>query len=136
MRFVELGFAIAATSGTAEYLEAHGVPVETVVAKVGEDGGGRAVIDAVELIRSGKVQLVVNTPRVAGPGRRRPHPPGRQRPPGGVPHDGGRGQGGGGGHRRLGRPPLSVRSLQEYQPTASSSSRYDRAPASSWDGSR
>ena len=67
VRFVELGFSIAATSGTASYLEAHGVPVETVVAKVGEDGGGRSLVDAVELIRSAKVQLVVNTPRGVGP---------------------------------------------------------------------
>ncbi len=62
LRFVQLGFALAATSGTASYLEDHGVPVETVVAKVGEGG-----VDAVELIRSGKVRLVVNTPRGGGP---------------------------------------------------------------------
>jgi len=67
VRFVELGFSIAATSGTAAYLEAHGVPVETIVAKVGEDGDTDAGVDAVELIRSGKVQLVVNTPRGRGP---------------------------------------------------------------------
>jgi carbamoyl-phosphate synthase large subunit len=63
LRFVELGFSIAATAGTAEYLEEHGVPVETVVAKVGEQTGH----DAVDLIASGKVQLVVNTPRGRGP---------------------------------------------------------------------
>ncbi|HZN15589.1 MAG TPA: carbamoyl-phosphate synthase large subunit [Acidimicrobiales bacterium] len=59
LKFAELGFAIAATAGTAAYLEENGVPVETVVAKVGEATGS----DAVELISSGKVQLVVNTPR-------------------------------------------------------------------------
>jgi carbamoyl-phosphate synthase large subunit len=37
--------------------------VETIVAKVGSDVG----VDAVELIRSGKVQLVINTPRGRGP---------------------------------------------------------------------
>jgi carbamoyl-phosphate synthase large subunit len=63
MRFAELGFSIAATAGTAAYLEEHGVPVETIVAKVGSDDG----VDAVELIRSGKVQLVINTPRGRGP---------------------------------------------------------------------
>ncbi|HUS61240.1 MAG TPA: carbamoyl-phosphate synthase large subunit, partial [Acidimicrobiales bacterium] len=63
LRFVELGFAIAATSGTATFLEANGVPVETVVAKVGESTGQ----DAVDLIASGQVQLVVNTPRGRGP---------------------------------------------------------------------
>jgi carbamoyl-phosphate synthase large subunit len=62
-RFVELGFALAATAGTAEAVEAEGLPVATVVAKVGEGTG----VDAVELISSGKVDLVVNTPRGRGP---------------------------------------------------------------------
>jgi carbamoyl-phosphate synthase large subunit len=62
-RFVELGFAIAATAGTAEMLEQAGLPVDTVVAKVGEPVG----VDAVDLISSGKVDLVVNTPRGRGP---------------------------------------------------------------------
>ncbi|HUP85053.1 MAG TPA: carbamoyl-phosphate synthase large subunit [Acidimicrobiales bacterium] len=63
-RFVEAGFALAATVGTATYLEEHGVPVETVVAKVGEEHDGP---DAVSLISSGQIQLVVNTPRGRGP---------------------------------------------------------------------
>ena len=62
-RFVELGFALAATAGTAAAVEAEGLPVATVVAKVGEGTG----VDAVELISSGKVDLVVNTPRGRGP---------------------------------------------------------------------
>jgi carbamoyl-phosphate synthase large subunit len=62
-RFAELGFAIAATAGTADLLEANGLAVETVVAKVGEQVG----VDAVDLISSGKVDLVVNTPRGRGP---------------------------------------------------------------------
>jgi carbamoyl-phosphate synthase large subunit len=62
-RFAELGFSIAATAGTASELEANGVPVDTVVAKVGEPVG----VDAVELISSGKVDFVVNTPRGRGP---------------------------------------------------------------------
>ena len=72
-RFVAAGFTIAATKGTAEYLEQAGVPVRTVVAKVIVAGGGAApgradgAVDAVELIRSGQVQLVVNTPRGRGP---------------------------------------------------------------------
>jgi carbamoyl-phosphate synthase large subunit len=93
-RFVAAGFTIAATSGTAQYLEKAGVPVGTIVGKVtavgawpagpavqagpaAQAGGlvapagalGEAVdaVDAVELIRSGKVQLVVNTPRGRGP---------------------------------------------------------------------
>jgi carbamoyl-phosphate synthase large subunit len=62
-RFVELGFALAATTGTAAAVEAEGLPVATVVAKVGEGTGA----DAVELISSGKVDLVINTPRGRGP---------------------------------------------------------------------
>jgi carbamoyl-phosphate synthase large subunit len=60
--FVDAGFTIAATAGTADALEAAGVPVATRVAKVGEAGG----TDAVELISSGKVDLVVNSPRGRG----------------------------------------------------------------------
>ena len=62
-RFVELGFALAATSGTAAMLETEGLPVAVVVAKVGEGTG----VDAIDLISSGKVDLVVNTPRGRGP---------------------------------------------------------------------
>jgi len=58
-----LGFEIAATSGTADALEAAGVDVATRVAKLGEPGGA----DAVELIDSGRIQLVVNSPRGRGP---------------------------------------------------------------------
>ncbi|HEY5023850.1 MAG TPA: carbamoyl-phosphate synthase large subunit, partial [Acidimicrobiales bacterium] len=57
--FSDIGFELLATSGTAAFLESNGVPVATVVAKVGESGA----FDAVELIASGRVQLVVNTPR-------------------------------------------------------------------------
>ena len=59
---LDLGLDVVATSGTAAYLVANGVPVATVVAKLGEDG-----VDAVELIRSGSVQMVVNCPRGRGP---------------------------------------------------------------------
>jgi carbamoyl-phosphate synthase large subunit len=71
-RFVQLGFRIAATFGTAACFEADGVPVDTLVAKVsavGEapDPPGFDGADAVALIRDGKVDLVVNTPRGRGP---------------------------------------------------------------------
>jgi carbamoyl-phosphate synthase large subunit len=59
-----LGFAIAATKGTAALLVRSGVVVDTVVSKVGEDGPGA---HALELIENGRVQLVVNTPRGRGP---------------------------------------------------------------------
>ena len=63
LRFFELGFSIAATVATARHLENNGIRVDTIVAKVGEDVG----VDAVELISSGKVDLVINTPRGRGP---------------------------------------------------------------------
>jgi carbamoyl-phosphate synthase large subunit len=59
--FTELGFQLAATSGTADHLEANGVPVATRVAKVHESKPGE--VDAVQLIDSGKVDLVINSPR-------------------------------------------------------------------------
>jgi carbamoyl-phosphate synthase large subunit len=59
----KLGFEIAATSGTAAYLGARGVPVSIVAAKVGEQGSPNAA----ELIANGSIQLVVNTPRGRGP---------------------------------------------------------------------
>jgi carbamoyl-phosphate synthase large subunit len=64
-QFAALGFELAATTGTAAMLEAEGIAVATVVAKVGESRPG--VVDAVDLIAGGKVQLVINTPRGRGP---------------------------------------------------------------------
>jgi carbamoyl-phosphate synthase large subunit len=63
-RFASLGFAIAATAGTAAHLEAHGVAVDTLVGKVGEDSSEPTAVD---LLAAGKVDLVVNTPRGLGP---------------------------------------------------------------------
>jgi carbamoyl-phosphate synthase large subunit len=62
--FRKLGFAIAATVGTAEHLRDRGIEVATVLSKLGEEGGGD---DAIDLIESGKVDLVVNSPRGRGP---------------------------------------------------------------------
>ena len=62
--FSTLGFSIAATLGTAGFLRSAGVSVDTLVAKVGEEG---VASDAVDLIAQGKVHLVVNTPRGLGP---------------------------------------------------------------------
>ncbi len=61
-RFAALGFTIAATAGTAAHLRANGIAVAIEVAKLGEDG-----TDAVDLIASGQVGLVVNSPRGRGP---------------------------------------------------------------------
>jgi carbamoyl-phosphate synthase large subunit len=66
VRFVELGFSIVATEGTASFLESNGVPVEQVVAKLG-DAARPDRPDAVDLIASGRINLVVNTPRGRGP---------------------------------------------------------------------
>lgn len=60
-RFVELGLEIIATEGTAKTLADAGIPVADVVAKIGESG-----LDAVDLIASGRVDFVVNTPRGRG----------------------------------------------------------------------
>jgi carbamoyl-phosphate synthase large subunit len=58
-QLVELGFSLAATVGTAGYLRAHDVPVATLVGKIGLADMG---VDAVKMIASGDVHLVVNTP--------------------------------------------------------------------------
>ena len=60
--FLRLGLEIVATRGTADYLEENGIHITDRVAKIGEEG-----TDAVRLIRSGKIQLVVNSPRGRGP---------------------------------------------------------------------
>jgi len=69
-RFVDLGFAIAATDGTADHLERHGVPVAQRVAKVSSEDESPPVDDdrptAVDLIAGGRVALVVNSPRGRG----------------------------------------------------------------------
>ncbi len=54
--FLTLGFSIIATKGTAEYLNNHDVPAESVY-KVNE---GRP--NVVDLIKSGKIQIILNTP--------------------------------------------------------------------------
>ena len=60
---VDLGFTLAATVGTAGYLRAHGVVVDTLVGKVGLADMG---VDAVSMIATGEVQLVINTPSGSG----------------------------------------------------------------------
>jgi carbamoyl-phosphate synthase large subunit len=60
-RLAELGFSLVATAGTAAALQADGIGVDAIVGKLGEtDASG---MDAVELISSGKIDLVINTPR-------------------------------------------------------------------------
>lgn len=55
----ELGFTLAATVGTAGFLRSRGVIVNTLVGKIGAADLG---VDAVSLIASGEVHMVINTP--------------------------------------------------------------------------
>ncbi len=64
----KLGFEIVATAGTAECFSRAGIDVAEVVAKLTPDGKVSAGVDAVQLLATGQVQLVVNTP--AGQGSR------------------------------------------------------------------
>jgi carbamoyl-phosphate synthase large subunit len=61
-RLRQLGLGIAATQGTADYLQRFGVMVDEVVGKI-SDGHG---INALRLIESGKVSFVINTPQGRG----------------------------------------------------------------------
>ncbi|MGI9642682.1 MAG: carbamoyl-phosphate synthase large subunit, partial [Acidimicrobiia bacterium] len=62
-RFVELGFNVIATSGTAAALSTAGVPVGRIVAKVTSTGEQDIdALTAVDLVASGDIQLVVNSP--------------------------------------------------------------------------
>ncbi|MFZ4719025.1 MAG: carbamoyl-phosphate synthase large subunit [Ilumatobacteraceae bacterium] len=61
-RLRDLGLGIAATGGTAAYLERFGLTVDQVVGKI-SDGHG---INAVKLIESGQIAFVINTPQGRG----------------------------------------------------------------------
>ncbi len=63
----KLGFEIVATAGTAECFAQAGIDVAEVVAKLTPDGKVSAGVDAVQLLGTGQVQLVVNTPAGQGP---------------------------------------------------------------------
>ena len=65
---VDLGFELAATTGTADALEAAGIPVRRRVAKVtSENTVDMPGPTAVDLIENGEIQLVVNSPHGRGP---------------------------------------------------------------------
>jgi len=62
-----LGLEIVATIGTADYLTKHGCKVSRVVGKFSERKSGSSTgDDAVKLIESGEIALVINTPRGYG----------------------------------------------------------------------
>ncbi|MDA0298504.1 MAG: carbamoyl-phosphate synthase large subunit [Actinobacteria bacterium] len=67
-RLRELGLGIVATSGTADYLQRFGHPVDRVVGKVSETAAKRRKQpdDAVELIKRGEIAFVINTPQGRG----------------------------------------------------------------------
>ncbi|MFC4709714.1 carbamoyl-phosphate synthase large subunit [Enterococcus eurekensis] len=56
-RFSEIGFSLTATSGTAKFLNSHGLSVKSI-AKISEESQEATVVD---LIRNGSTQLVINT---------------------------------------------------------------------------
>ena len=64
-RLADLGFGLLATTGTAGVLRRAGIPVE-VVAKVSE-APGKTKDNVAEMIRAGRVDLVINTPFGRGP---------------------------------------------------------------------
>ena len=63
-RFVDLGFELVATAGTADALEAAGVTVAKRVDKLGDEGANETAVD---LIERGDITMVVNSPRGRGP---------------------------------------------------------------------
>jgi carbamoyl-phosphate synthase large subunit len=67
-RLADLGFALLATTGTAGVLRRAGIPVETV-AKVSEapEEAPERDRNVAELIRAGRIDLVINTPFGRGP---------------------------------------------------------------------
>ena len=61
--FVDQGFEIAATTGTADDFEADGIPVAVRVAKLSEGEPGETAVD---LLEAGRIDLVINCPRGRG----------------------------------------------------------------------
>ncbi|MEY3033613.1 MAG: carbamoyl-phosphate synthase large chain [Actinomycetota bacterium] len=61
-RLRELGFLVAATRGTADYLGRFGLAVDRTVDKVSDQAGETAV----DLIASGSISFVINTPQGRG----------------------------------------------------------------------
>jgi len=62
--FIDLGFELVATEGTAAAFEAAGITVARRIAKLGDEAGGPTAVD---LIEAGEIQMVVNSPKGRGP---------------------------------------------------------------------
>ncbi|WP_099022080.1 carbamoyl-phosphate synthase large subunit [Mycolicibacterium palauense] len=61
-RLADLGFRVMATEGTAEMLRRNGIPCEVVRKHFEEPSPQRPSVSAVEAIRAGGVDMVINTP--------------------------------------------------------------------------
>ncbi len=61
-RLADLGFRVLATDGTAEMLRRNGIPCEVVRKHFEEPRADRPALSAVEAIRAGEVDMVINTP--------------------------------------------------------------------------
>ncbi|MBE1546296.1 carbamoyl-phosphate synthase large subunit [Mycobacterium sp. OAS707] len=61
-RLADLGFRVLATAGTAEMLRRNGIPCDEVRKHFEEPSEGRPELSAVDAIRAGEVDMVINTP--------------------------------------------------------------------------
>jgi carbamoyl-phosphate synthase large subunit len=61
-RLADLGFRVLATEGTAEMLRRNGIPCDEVRKHFEPPGDGRPKLSAVDAIRAGEVDMVINTP--------------------------------------------------------------------------
>ena len=61
-RLADLGFRVLATGGTAEMLRRNGIPCDEVRKHFEPPGEGRPAVSAVDAIKAGDVNMVINTP--------------------------------------------------------------------------
>jgi len=61
-RLADLGFRVLATEGTAEMLRRNGIPCEVVRKNFEEPSPERPAMSAVDAIKAGEVDMVINTP--------------------------------------------------------------------------
>jgi carbamoyl-phosphate synthase large subunit len=61
-RLADLGFRVLATEGTAEMLRRNGIPCDEVRKHFEEPSPDRPAVSAVDAIRAGDVDMVINTP--------------------------------------------------------------------------
>ncbi|EHI13458.1 carbamoyl-phosphate synthase large subunit [Mycolicibacterium thermoresistibile] len=61
-RMADLGFRVLATEGTAEMLRRNGIPCDVVRKHFEEPSPDRPAMSAVDAIRAGEVDIVINTP--------------------------------------------------------------------------